>query len=178
MAVRPAVFLDRDGVLARTDLVEGRPVAVRDVGRFALLDGAAEAVRRLKAAGFATVVVTNQPEIARGGVSAAEVAKMHEILSAAMPLDAIEVCPHDEPEGCDCRKPRPGMLFRAAARLDLDLAASYMVGDRWRDVGAGRTAGCRTIRIEAGYAEPEGPSADRIAADITEAVAIVLAETR
>jgi len=175
-AKRPAVFLDRDGVLARTDVIDGRPVAVRSAERFALIDGAAAAVRRLRAAGFATVVVTNQPELARGGVSAAEIDAMHEILSAAMPLDAIRVCPHDDGDGCDCRKPRPGLLTAAARDLDLDLALSYMVGDRWRDIGAGRAAGCRTIRIAAAYDEPDGPEPDHVAADMTEAAAIILAE--
>lgn len=177
------MFLDRDGVLARTDVIAGKPVAVRSADRFEIVPAAPDAVRRLKAAGFHTVVVTNQPELARGGVSAAEIEAMNAILKAAMPLDAIEICPHDDVDGCDCRKPKPGMLLHAATVLDLDLANSYMIGDRWRDVGAGKAAGCRTILIDAGYDEPDAakpgaPKADWTVGDIAEAAEVILGQIR
>src|SRR3546814_7896535 len=124
-----------------SDLVrDGRPFAALCLADFAVLPDAPAAVAALKAAGFATVVVTNQPELARGNVDAATMEAMHARLAAAMPIDAVYVCPHDSGDRCDCRKPAPGMLLTAAADLDLALAASYMVGDRWRDVGAGRAA--------------------------------------
>lgn len=175
----PAVFLDRDGVLARTDVIHGKPIAVRSADRFEVFPAAPDAVRRLKEAGFRTVVVTNQPELSRGGTNAAEIEAMHAILNAAMPLDAIEICPHDEADGCACRKPKPGMLLHAAETLDLDLANSYMIGDRWRDIGAGKAAGCRTILIDAGYDEPDAakpgaPKADWIVGDIAEAAGVIL----
>ena len=149
-ARRPAVFLDRDGVLVATEVRAGKPIAALTLAGFAILPEAPAAVAALKAAGFATVVVTNQPELARGNVDSATMDAMHGRLRAAMPIDAVYVCPHDSAEGCGCRKPAPGMLLRAAA--DLDLAASYMIGDRWRDVGAGRAAGCTTVLIECGCA--------------------------
>jgi D-glycero-D-manno-heptose 1,7-bisphosphate phosphatase len=91
-----------------------------------------------------------------------------------MPIDAVYVCPHDSGEGCGCRKPAPGMLVQAADDLDLDLPASYMVGDRWRDVGAGRAAGCTTVLIERGYTEPERLEPDLTAGDVAEAAALIL----
>lgn len=171
---RPAVFLDRDGVLVATGVHAGKPIAALTLADFAILPQAPGAVAALKAAGYATVVVTNQPEIARGNIDWATMDAMHARLAAAMPIDAVYVCPHDAADRCDCRKPAPGMLRRAAADLDLDLAASYMVGDRWRDVGAGRAAGCTTVLIECGYDEPEHIEPDMTAHDVDEAAALIL----
>ena len=171
---RPAVFLDRDGVLVATTVQGGKPIAALTLEDFAILPEAPAAVAALKAEGFATVVVTNQPELARGNVDSATMDAMHARLRAVMPIDAVYVCPHDSADGCDCRKPAPGMLLRAAADLDLDLAASYMVGDRWRDVGAGRAAGCTTVLIERGYTEPERIEPDLIAGDVAVAAALIL----
>lgn len=175
---RPAVFLDRDGVLVATEVRGGKPFAALTLEDFAILPAAPAAVGALKAAGFVTVVVTNQPEIARGNVDSATMDAMHARLRAAMPIDAVYVCPHDSGEGCGCRKPAPGMLLAAAADLDLDLAASYMVGDRWRDVGAGRAAGCTTVLIECGYDEPERVEPDLSARDVAEAAALILDRRR
>jgi D-glycero-D-manno-heptose 1,7-bisphosphate phosphatase len=107
----------------------------------------------LKREGFLLIVVTNQPDIARGRADRADVDKINAQLAAILPLDAIEVCEHDDNEQCDCRKPKPGMILRAQDKLGVDLARSFMVGDRWRDIEAGRRAGCRTILIGEGYGE-------------------------
>lgn len=173
-ARRRAVFLDRDGVLVATEVRDGKPIAALTLDGFEILAEAPAAVAALKAAGFATVVVTNQPEMARGNVDSATMDAMHARLKAAMPIDAVYICPHDSGEGCGCRKPAPGMLLQAADELDLDLSASYMVGDRWRDVGAGRAAGCTTVLIECGYAEPERLEPDLTAGDVAEAAALIL----
>jgi len=172
---RKAVFLDRDGVLVRTEVRDGKPYAALTLDTFEILPEAPAAVWALKAAGFVTVLTTNQPELARGNVDSATMDAMHARLGAEMPLDDIRLCPHDSGEGCDCRKPAPGMLLAAARDLDLDLAASYMIGDRWRDVGAGRAAGCATILIERGYAEPERETPDFTVADVAEAARLILA---
>jgi D-glycero-D-manno-heptose 1,7-bisphosphate phosphatase len=120
--------------------------------------------------GFALVVVTNQPDIARKRQEACVVAAMHAHLTSAIHLDAVYVCPHDDDDRCECRKPAPGMLIAASSDLDLDLARSFMVGDRWRDIEAGKRAGCRTIHIDYGYDE-EGPEApDAIVVDLPSAV--------
>lgn len=173
-ARRRAVFLDRDGVLVATEVRDGKPIAAITLDGFVILPEAPAAVAALKAAGFATVVVTNQPEMARGNVDSATMAAMHARLREAMPLDAVYVCPHDSGEGCGCRKPAPGMLTQAAGELDLDLAGSYMVGDRWRDVGAGQAAGCTTVLIERGYLEPERLEPDLVATNVAEAAALIL----
>lgn len=114
---------------------------------------------QLKPAGFHRIVVTNQPDVARGTQSRATVETMHDALLAQLPLDEIRVCYHDSGDGCTCRKPRPGMLVAAAVEHELDLAASYMVGDRWRDVEAGQQAGCTCLFIDYQYAEtrPDAP---------------------
>jgi D-glycero-D-manno-heptose 1,7-bisphosphate phosphatase len=170
-----AVFLDRDGVLVRTVGGEGAPRSARSLAELELLPDAEEACSELKQAGFALVVVTNQPEIARGTLSAETVARQNDVLRAALPLDEIVVCPHDDADACDCRKPKPGMLLAAAIRLDLDLAASFMVGDRWRDVEAGRRAGCRALFVDLQHDEQRGPEPDAVVRSLGDAVRWILA---
>lgn len=159
-----AVFLDRDGVLNRPVVRNGRPYPPRNATELELLPGVVEAVARLRAAGFLTLVVTNQPDVARGTTTRESVAAIHRALTARVPLDGIFTCFHDEADQCACRKPRPGLLIEAAAQYHVDLAASYMVGDRWRDVEAGRRAGCRVLWIDWGYDEqrPEVAPADTV----------------
>lgn len=171
---RRAVFLDRDGVLVRSEIRDGKPYAALTLADFEILSEAPQAVRSLKKAGYVTVLVTNQPELARGNVDQATMDAMHAALGEVLPLDDVRVCPHDSGEGCDCRKPAPGMLLDAARDLGLDLAQSYVVGDRWRDVGAGRAAGCRTILIERGYTEPEREIPDFTVSDVAEAARLIL----
>lgn len=167
-----AVFLDRDGVLNQSEVRGGRPFAPRELEDFRLLPGATEAVVRLKEAGFRTIVVTNQKDVGEGLVAMEIVEAMHERLRAAMPLDAIYVCTCiDE---CACYKPNPGMLLEAAKEFGIDLAASYMVGDRWRDIGAGVRAGCRTIFIDRGYDEALRDAPDHRARDLGEAATLIL----
>lgn len=148
---RPAVFLDRDGVIVRGELRGGKSYAPRRLEDFRLLPGAAAAVKALHDRGFLTVVVTNQPDIGNRLVDPAVVVKMHEILRRKMPLDAIEMCPHSQTANCSCRKPKTGMFKAAAKRLSIDFSKSYMVGDRCGDVIAGLNAGCYTIFIDRGY---------------------------
>jgi D-glycero-D-manno-heptose 1,7-bisphosphate phosphatase len=169
-APRPAVFLDRDGVLNEAFVRDGKPIPPRTVREFRLLPGVVDACAELREAGYALVVVTNQPDIARGTQTRAEVDRMHAVLREQLPVDEICVCPHDDDSGCRCRKPRPGLLLDAAARLDLDLARSVCVGDRWRDIEAGRRAGVRTIHIDCHYAERPADGADAVVTDLPGAV--------
>jgi len=170
-AVKRAVFLDRDGVLTRALVREGKPYAPAVLAEMTIDPEAPAAMARLKAAGFLLVVVTNQPDVARGTVRREEVEAMHSSLRAALPLDACFVCYHDDPDACDCRKPLPGLLLQAAAELSIELPHSFLVGDRWRDVDAGAAAGCRTILIDRGYRErpPEHPPDVRVGT-LTQAV--------
>jgi D-glycero-D-manno-heptose 1,7-bisphosphate phosphatase len=148
---QPAVFLDRDGVINRAFVRGGRPYPPSRLEDLEVLPGVPEALSRLKGAGFALVVVTNQPDVARGLQTEQAVRAMHDQLAASLPLDEFRVCCHDDADGCDCRKPKPGLLLRPPA---YDLSRSVVVGDRWRDLEAGRRAGCRaSILIDHGYAE-------------------------
>ncbi|MBF0400681.1 MAG: HAD-IIIA family hydrolase [Magnetococcales bacterium] len=151
---RRAVFLDRDGVLSVSLIRDGKGYAPRCLADFALYPEAAQAVEALKGAGFVVVVVTNQPDIGNGLTTADEVALMHRQLQDALPVDLVLTCPHKQGEGCACRKPKPGLLAEAVARLGLDPLSSFMVGDRSSDLAAGRAMGCRTIFIDRGYREP------------------------
>ncbi len=151
--MKRAVFLDRDGVLARALMREGKAYAPVTPDEMEIEPESPAALARLKGAGFLLVVVTNQPDVGRGTTRREDVETMHSALRAALPLDAVYVCYHDDSAACACRKPKPGMLMEAAAALGIDCARSYMVGDRWRDIDAGAAAGCRTVWIDRGYAE-------------------------
>ena len=152
-SAQPAVFLDRDGVLNETTVRNGKPYPPRDLSELVITHGAGAALEGLKREGFLLIVVTNQPDVARGKANRADVDKINAQLAAILPLDAIEVCEHDDKDKCDCRKPKPGMILRAQEKFGVDLTSSFMVGDRWRDIEAGRRAGCRTILIGDGYGE-------------------------
>ena len=170
--MKPAVFLDRDGVLSPLEHRAGRWRAPVRLEGFHPFPGAADAIRRLHAAGFVCLVVTNQPEVARGELDPAVLDAMHERLTRETSVDAVYVCPHDDADGCDCRKPKPGLLLRAAADWNVDRAASFLVGDRWRDIGAGAAAGCTTVLLE-GSTEPGGEP-DFRAATLAEAVTLIV----
>jgi D-glycero-D-manno-heptose 1,7-bisphosphate phosphatase len=171
---RPAVFLDRDGVLNEAIVRDGVPTPPRDLSEFRLLPGVQDACAALKKCGFTLVVITNQPDIARGTQTHAEVDLIHDRLRRLVPVDEICVCLHDDADDCSCRKPRPGMLLDAASRLGLDLARSASVGDRWRDVEAANRAGVVAIYVKRGYdrtLEPEPAGAYVTVADLPEAAA-------
>jgi D-glycero-D-manno-heptose 1,7-bisphosphate phosphatase len=144
---------------------------------FRLLPGVLEACRAFHDAGLVLVVVTNQPDLSRGRLAQAELASMHETLRRELPLDDVVVCPHDDADGCPCRKPRPGMILDAARRLDLDLNRSVCVGDRWRDVEAGRRAGVHTVHIDWGHGEPLRSAADATFGSLSAATDHVLGVT-
>ena len=154
-ATRRAAFLDRDGVLVRSLIRDGKALAPTHFGEFAILPGAAEAAKLLRAEGYLLILASNQPDVGNGLVAREEVERMNSALDAEIGLDAIKVCFHGQQEGCACRKPAPGMLIEAARDLAIELGASYMVGDRRTDVEAGHAAGCRTVFIDRGYDLPQ-----------------------
>jgi D-glycero-D-manno-heptose 1,7-bisphosphate phosphatase len=171
---RRAVFLDRDGVLNKALVRNGRPFSPIHPEDFAVIPGIAEACQRLRQDGFLLAVVTNQPDVARGRQTRSGVATIHSLLRAQVPLDGIYMCPHDDTEDCSCRKPKAGMLFAAAEDLHLDLARSVMVGDRWSDIEAGHRAGCRTIFVDYGYKEQAPDAPDQIVTDPVDALTSIL----
>lgn len=157
--MRRAVFLDRDGVVNRAVVREGKPYPPDGLTDLRLLPGVREACRTLREAGFALILITNQPDIARGKVTAGQVEDINRRLQRYLQLDDVRVCPHDDSARCACRKPRPGLLLEAAGKWGIDLSSSYVVGDRWRDVEASHRAGCSAVFVDHGYHErrPDSP---------------------
>jgi D-glycero-D-manno-heptose 1,7-bisphosphate phosphatase len=151
--MRRAVFLDRDGVLNRSMVRAGRPYAPLSLEEFEILPRVAECLLKLRQAGFVNIVVTNQPDLATGKQSRDVLEAMHERLKTDLAIDAVRVCEHTDADKCICRKPQPGMLVAAAREWGINLAESWMIGDRWRDIAAGQAAGCRCCFIDYGYDE-------------------------
>jgi D-glycero-D-manno-heptose 1,7-bisphosphate phosphatase len=177
--LRRAVFLDRDGVLNRAPVVDGVPLSPQAVAELEILPGVLEATLQLSAEGWCLVVVTNQPDIARGRITRPQVEAINQALAAKLPLADVRLCPHDDADRCDCRKPAPGMLLAAARDHGIDLPGSVMVGDRWRDIEAGRRAGTRTVHVLGqGYAEPAPAHADLTVASLLDAVPWISALAR
>jgi D-glycero-D-manno-heptose 1,7-bisphosphate phosphatase len=148
-----AVFLDRDGGLNETTVLNGKPDWPLDLREVVITPGTLAALEALKREEFLVIVVTNQPDVARGKASRADIDKVNAQLSATLPLDAIEAWEHDDNAQCDCGKPKPGMILRARDKFYLELGSSFIVGDRWRDTEAGRRASCRTALIGDGHGE-------------------------
>jgi D-glycero-D-manno-heptose 1,7-bisphosphate phosphatase len=174
---RPAVFMDRDGTLNVQVIRDGQPYAPDKLEEFRLFPEVPDACRALKAAGFALVVATNQPDVGRGTQSQAVVEAMHARLRQLVPeIERIEVC-YDPGlgESSRRRKPEPGMLLDAAAALGLDLTRSWMIGDRWRDIDCGQRAGVRTVFIDFGYTEKLHTPPDFTVKSFAEAARIILA---
>ena len=142
-------------MLNRAILRNGKPHPPASVAELEVTPGAKDALDSLKARGYKLLVVTNQPDIARGITQSKTVEEINRRIATLLPLDDIFVCSHADEDHCHCRKPKPGLLQDAAQRHNIDLATSFMVGDRWRDVEAGQNAGCRTILIDDGYEERE-----------------------
>ena len=173
---RRAVFLDRDGVLNRAVIHDGKPYPPQSLEELEIMPGVVEALQRLKEAGFVLVVVSNQPDVPRGTTPKATVEAINAYLAERLPIDRFIMCFHDSIDECDCRKPKPGMLFAGAREFNIDLASSYMVGDRWRDVVAGKDAGCKTIYVDCGYNEQRPNFYDFRVSSMQEAASIVLKE--
>ncbi len=170
-----AVFLDRDGVLNRAVVTDGKPYPPDTLAQFELLPDAAESCRRLKDAGYVLIVVTNQPDVGRGTQKKEVVEAMHRALCEALPIDHIEVC-YDPGQGqpSEFRKPAPGMILRAAKRFAIDLGRSFMIGDRWRDIDCGHAAGCKTVFIDYGYREALRQAPDWRVSSLAESTTMIL----
>jgi D-sedoheptulose 7-phosphate isomerase len=168
-----AVFFDRDGVLNEIRGVEnGVPLSPRRLEEFRMVAGSREAIERLRARGWHVFAASNQPDLARGALAPLESARITTALLDALPVDEVAVCPHDDPDGCACRKPAPGLLVDLARRWNVDLSRSYMVGDSWKDMEAGRRAGCHTILLRRVY--NAGANAETVVDTLDQAVQFIL----
>lgn len=177
--LKRAVFLDRDGVINEAIVRDGKPYPPVNVNETVLVKAAEASLARLKQRGFSLFVVTNQPDVNRGTASKENVEEIHRLLSAKLPLDDFFVCYHDDKDNCSCRKPQPGLLLAAARKYRIDLARSYLIGDRWRDIAAGLAAGCRTVYIDHRYNERgPGTEPDIYVRSLSEAVDRILEEVK
>ena len=172
--MKRAVFLDRDGVINRAVVRDGKPYPPADLAALEILPGVSHAMHLLHEAGWLLIVVTNQPDVARGTTSRANVEAMNAHLQMCLPIDEFRICYHDSGDGCNCRKPLPGALLAAADTHGIDLESSYMVGDRWRDTEAGERAGCKTIFLDYGYEEKQPEKFNHRVRSLAEAADIIL----
>lgn len=174
--MRRAVFLDRDGVINRAEVRDGKPYPPANLAAMEVLPGVPAAIQALHAAGWMLIVVTNQPDVARGTTARAVVEAINHYLQETLSIDEFRTCYHEADDGCDCRKPLPGALLAAGREHGIDLKNSVMVGDRWRDVEAGQRAGCKTVFIDYGYAEKQPEFYDYKVQSLQEAADIILRE--
>ena len=174
--MRRAVFLDRDGVINRALVRESRPYPPSHLGEVEILAGVPEALKALHEAGFLLIVVTNQPDAARGITPRGTIEGINNYLASHLIIDEFLTCFHDDVDDCVCRKPKPGALLAAAQKHHIDLGSSYMIGDRWKDIEAGRRAGCKTIFVDHKYAEEQPESFDHCVRSLHEASEIILGQ--
>lgn len=174
--MRKAIFLDRDGVINRAIVRDGKPFPPAGLEELEILPGVEEALVSLRNNGYMLIVVTNQPDVARGTASKEAVELINQKLSIELPIDEFRTCYHDAVDACDCRKPAPGSLIQAAKAHGISLSESFMIGDRWRDTEAGARAGCKTIFIDYCYNEKQPESFDFRAASLLEATKFIIGE--
>jgi D-glycero-D-manno-heptose 1,7-bisphosphate phosphatase len=170
--LRRAVFLDRDGVINSVIFRNGKPASPRLLSEFHFECGIEQPLECLKKAGLRLFVITNQPDIARGLMDLQTLNCMNHAVKSRLNVEAIEVCPHDDRDGCRCRKPKPGMLITLADRAEVELADSFVIGDSWRDLQAAHTAGCAGIILDRSY--NRDAAADYRVADLSEAAQLIL----
>ncbi len=174
--MRRAVFLDRDGVINRAIVRDGKPFPPANLDQLEVLPGVREALEKLHAANYLLIVITNQPDVARGTSKKEDIEEINTHLSSQLPIDKFKTCYHDSSDGCSCRKPLPGSILDAAKEYEIDLSKSFMVGDRWRDIEAGAAAGCKTFFVNYRYLEKMPDTPDFIVSSLLEAEKIILGE--
>ena len=172
--MKKAVFLDRDGVLNRSFIKNGKPFPPFDLNNVEILEGVKDAIIALKKENWLVIVITNQPDVARNKASKQNVEKINSYLKLILQFDEIFTCYHDDIDACECRKPKPGMLVAASKKNNIDLNNSYMVGDRWSDIEAGNNVGCKTIFIDYNYNEKKPQNYNHITKSLKEAAKIIL----
>lgn len=148
-----AVFLDRDGVINKAVVIDNKPYPPTCIQEMEILPGVKDGILLLRKNGFLVFIVTNQPDVARGKTPIEKVQEINNFLEKELCIDEVYCCYHDGKEGCDCRKPKPGMILDTQKKWNIDLSRSFMIGDRWRDIEAGKSAGLTTILIDYLYDE-------------------------
>ncbi len=146
-----AIFLDRDGVINKVIMRNGKPSSPWKLKEFEILPDVKECLVAFKKMGFLNIIFTSQPDISRGFLQIEDLEKMHEIIDKTLLVDEIRFCPHDDKDNCSCRKPKPGLILEAVQKWSIDLRESYVIGDTWKDIGAGKAVGCKTFLLRREY---------------------------
>ena len=171
--MRKAIFIDRDGVINKIFIKNNLPFSPPSFDLLEILPGVKESILRLKKLNFVCLLITNQPDVSRGKIEKKTIIKMNNYLKDEIKLDDIFVCYHDDHDKCKCRKPKPGLLLDASKKWDINLKKRYMIGDRWRDIGAGISVGCKTIFIDYDYKETKPKNPDFTTDSLLNAVHLI-----
>ena len=171
--MKKAVFLDRDGVINKAFIKNGLPESPNSLSELEILPGVKESISRLKKLNFICLVVTNQPDVQRGKIKKNTIIKMNNFLKKKIELDDIFVCYHDDHDNCNCRKPKPGLLLQARKKWNVDFKKSFIVGDRWRDIQAGKKVGCKTIFLDYKYKDIKPKNPDYVTDTLLNATYII-----
>ena len=174
--MKKAIFLDRDGVINRAFVSKGRPIPPKNIENLEILPGVDDAINILKSHNYEIIVVTNQPDVVRKINSLENVNGINKYLKSQLKIDFIKVCYHDDFENCDCRKPKPGMLIKTAQENNIDLRKSFMIGDRWRDINAGKAAGTKTIFLDYSYSEKLREKPDFVTDSLFNSLSFILGD--
>jgi len=174
-----AVFFDRDGVLNKVIIQNGKRYPPANLGEVVIFPNAGSTLFSLEEEGFFLIGITNQPDVARGKQNRKIVESINDFLLCRLPLKEIFVCYHDDVDNCNCRKPKPDLILQAAKKYKINLAQSYMIGDRWKDIVAGKQAGCKTIFIGNEYDKsPVNLKPDYSVNNISEIIKIIIPDWR
>ena len=176
--MRKAVFLDRDGVLSKAFIKNGKSFAPKSLKDFKLFSGSKNSVKKLQLSGFMVIVVTNQPDVGRKLISKKVLKKMHDKLKKKTKVDAIYTCTHSQNMNCYCRKPKPGMILEAAKKYKINLKNSFMIGDRPSDITAGQKANCRSIFLDKKYFEKNPENQEATFTNLAQAVNYILKQDK
>jgi D-glycero-D-manno-heptose 1,7-bisphosphate phosphatase len=171
--IKRAIFLDRDGVINRVIIRGNKISSPWKLEEFEFLPGVKDVLKKLREAGFLNIVVTNQPDVKRGNLKVEELEKMNQILKENLPIEEIKICPHDDSDNCSCRKPKPGLLIEAAKKYGIDLKNSFLIGDGWKDVEAGKAVGCKVILLKTDYNQEAQKNCDFVVKNLEEAYKII-----
>lgn len=171
---KPAIFFDRDGVLTVSKRINGRGFAPRNLTDFCFYEDAIASLKKTRDAGFLNIVVSNQPDIASGLLQPSVLNEMNYILLQELALDGVFNCQHISENNCNCRKPKPGMIYAAAETFNIDLSNSWIIGDRDSDIKAGIDAGIQTIFIDRSWMSESGYEADFRCNSLGEAVDLIV----
>ena len=173
-----AIFLDRDGVIVKSNVINGKPFAPTSLTDFRLLPNTSKNILLLKKYNFKVIVVTNQPDVAKGALSLNTLNKMNDLLYSKAKIDLISVCIHSDADNCKCRKPKNGLILNAAKKYNIDLKKSYLIGDRKKDIDAGVASNCKTIFIDRNYKEDKPINYDYKVSSLQKAIFYILKRIR